>query len=388
MKIEKIYVKDLGPVGDAISPIDLKDMWGKKIYSSVLFSGPNGCGKTILLDSIAFLWEALAQWLSYRTLVPEDNNIKQRFTQWGGVALLIAGVPDFVTETKKKRNVASKDLDEKVFLFWGDEKWIEDIRKENKDVRYWFGEVKLDNNKWRTYGLPMDVGDISPEFKHAVGEEIDDDYKIFFNNWESAYKKLVLSGNDTGTPNMIYLDSEERKWVKPGKNIGKLVPDDLTKGWLFRYTATEDWKDQLENTLVNLKITSSEKEFNEVIRILNTFFSDKGIVTKYRTGDRNRLRIQLKNGSEKFHYFDELSAGERQVLIVLFNVIRWMRPGGIVMIDEPNLFLHPSLVTRLLSTLEGIVERRNGQLIVTSHNKDVWNRYENLGKRISLGEPL
>ena len=41
MKIEKIYFKGLGPVRDALSPIYLRNTWGKKIYTLVLFSGKN-----------------------------------------------------------------------------------------------------------------------------------------------------------------------------------------------------------------------------------------------------------------------------------------------------------------------------------------------------------
>ena len=67
-------------------------------------------------------------------------------------------------------------------------------------------------------------------------------------------------------------------------------------------------------------------------------------------------------------------------------VSRYMQPGGVLLIDEPDLFLHPSLVDRLLSRIEAIVMERDGQIIIASHNPNIWRRYESVGLRVRLGE--
>lgn len=46
---------------------------------------------------------------------------------------------------------------------------------------------------------------------------------------------------------------------------------------------------------------------------------------------------------------------------MLFTVQRWLQPGGVVLIDEPDLHLHPSLISPLLASIENIVAE-NGQL--------------------------
>jgi len=97
-----------------------------------------------------------------------------------------------------------------------------------------------------------------------------------------------------------------------------------------------------------------------------------------------RLRVRLKNRKGAYHSLDELSAGEHQVLILIYLISRWMQRGGIVLIDEPDLYLHPSLVDPLLSSLEKLVAENDGQLLITSHAVDIWRRYENHGKRIEL----
>jgi AAA15 family ATPase/GTPase len=74
------------------------------------------------------------------------------------------------------------------------------------------------------------------------------------------------------------------------------------------------------------------------------------------------------------------------VLIQLYLIQRWLEPGGVVLIDEPDLHLHPSLIPGFLATLESLVAERKGQLFLTSHVLEIWDRYESTGRRIGLGE--
>ena len=75
-------------------------------------------------------------------------------------------------------------------------------------------------------------------------------------------------------------------------------------------------------------------------------------------------------------------------MIQLYLLYRWLEPGGIVLIDEPDLHLHPSLIPGFLASLESLVKEKNGQLILTSHLPSIWDRYDSVGHRISLGGEL
>ncbi|MGF1506844.1 MAG: AAA family ATPase [Anaerolineae bacterium] len=46
------------------------------------------------------------------------------------------------------------------------------------------------------------------------------------------------------------------------------------------------------------------------------------------------------------------SAGEQQCLIMMFMVSRWLMPGGIVLVDEPDMHLHVSLQRHFIHELE------------------------------------
>jgi len=156
----------------------------------------------------------------------------------------------------------------------------------------------------------------------------------------------------------------------------------LSQRWLTRYIVTDDWKGQLEASLITLK-TSQLRLYHKVIRSLNRFLSGKEIDPDIRPGE-GRLRVKLKNQKGLYHSLDDLSAGEHQVLILIYLITRWMQKGGVVLIDEPDLYLHPSLIDPFLSALEQLVVRRDGQLLITSHAVDVWQRYDNNGLRVAL----
>jgi AAA15 family ATPase/GTPase len=351
MKIEQIYIKNIGPFDE--TTIDFHDQWTGNVSSRVLLSGPNGCGKTTVLNCISYLWKALGHWLYERKELPKTSMVKKYFSTPGDCAVVLDEIPDFPGKSDGKTG--------KILLYIAEQDFLTKIKKQIKGVEYSFGEVRVNG-------------------KEKFSNE--DAKNQFFENWAGEYKKIILSGSKTKTPNMIYLDAEERRWVKAEKNIGKPIQEDMKKRWLYNYEASRKWSSQLEASLITLKTTSLHK-FHEIIRLLNTFLADKEILPDIQPGE-NRLRVNIKHKRNTWHTFDELSAGEREMLVLIYSISRWMEEGGVVLVDEPDLFLHPGIMTDAFSAMEKIVEKRQGQLIVTSHFPEMWERYENRAKRIKL----
>ena len=73
------------------------------------------------------------------------------------------------------------------------------------------------------------------------------------------------------------------------------------------------------------------------------------------------------------------------MLLMLGFTIAFLRPGGILMIDEPDLHIHISMVDQLLSSLEAIVQERQGQFIVASHSEQVWDWFTREEEHVELG---
>lgn len=84
-----------------------------------------------------------------------------------------------------------------------------------------------------------------------------------------------------------------------------------------------------------------------------------------------RLRIQTPDGST--HPVEALSSGERQALIIISRVLRAGSGHSLVLIDEPDAYLHPSLSQRLVQALEAGVGTV-GQLVLATHSPSILDR--------------
>lgn len=348
MKIKSIHFHDVGPLGN--QPISLVNDWDDSLEPRVLFSGPNGCGKSTVLRAVAMLWEALGYWLDHRKPLPKSHAAREWLQRWGGCAVVLHSVTADAPD---------------VGLAFGELAWCEGLRAAQPGVS-WFAESVA-----RT-GKPG-----NPTRKLSVPAE------PWVLAWSEARKKMILSFDKGEFPNVVFLDAEERRWVLPKKRVGEFLADAPKLRWLPRYVATEDWEGQLEASLINLKLTHKAK-FEQVLKHLNNFLFDKRIEPEIPEGG-NRLRVKFNEPRKGVITLDELSAGEHQVLIMIYLVTRWAERGCVVMIDEPDLHLHPSLTSMLLASLENLVSDLNGQLFITSHVPSIWERYETMGRRIELG---
>lgn len=348
MKIKALYFKDVGPLGDQC--IDLVNDWDDSIEARSLLSGPNGCGKSTVLRTVAMLWDALGYWLDQGKALPKNHSSREWLQRWGGCAVVLCNAPGD---------------GQVVGLIFGDLAWCDSMRGQHADVA-WLGEGVARTGK---PGNPK--------------REVFMPSAPWVQQWADARKKMILSFDKVDVPNILFLDAEERRWVAARRSVGEHTAELPGRRWLPKYQASEDWKDQLEASLITLKTTQLHK-YHEIIRLLNGFLSGKEIDPDIQPGE-SRLRVKLKNKRGQSHGLDDLSAGEHQVLILLYLLARWAEKGAVILIDEPDLYLHPSLVGGLLSSIEKLVTDLDGQLIITSHQPDIWQRYEASGKRIELG---
>lgn len=351
MKIQKLIFEDVGPLGD--QSIVFENDWSDEVESRVLLSGPNGSGKSSVLRAVAMLWEALGYWLDHQKPLPKTHAAREWLQRWGGCAVVLGNVPAG---------------EQPLGLLFGDLSWCEAVRAQHPAVD-WVGEGVARTGK---------PGNPKRELFSPQGER--------FRHLAEQRKRMILSFDKVEISNVVFLDAEERRWVSPRRNVGEHLAEIPTLRWLPRYIASDDWKGQLEASLITLKTTQLQT-YHKVIRHLNQFLVGKEIDPDIKAGE-NRLRVKIKGLRGQSHSLDDLSAGEHQVLILIYLLSRWAQPGSIVLIDEPDLYLHPSLVSGLLASLENLVGELGGQLILTSHQPEVWRRYEASGKRIELGASL
>ncbi|RYX99399.1 ATP-binding protein, partial [bacterium] len=90
---------------------------------------------------------------------------------------------------------------------------------------------------------------------------------------------------------------------------------------------------------------------------------------------------------KEFHYkegqgpilpFKSLSSGEQEVVKVVFDVVRKDIRHSVIIVDEPELHLHPTLTFKLIETLKTIGDHTN-QFIFLTHSADLISTYYSTG---------
>ena len=76
--------------------------------------------------------------------------------------------------------------------------------------------------------------------------------------------------------------------------------------------------------------------------------------------------------------FTTLSSGEQEVIKILFDVARKDIRHSVVIVDEPELHLHPNLTFKLIEALRSIGDNTN-QFIFLTHSADLISTYYSLG---------
>lgn len=101
-------------------------------------------------------------------------------------------------------------------------------------------------------------------------------------------------------------------------------------------------------------------------QLLNTLFPD------YKFADRNEsipsnLFIELPSG--EIITFNDLSSGEKEVFFILSFFIRHNVENAIIVIDEPELHLHPELSRLLIRNIKSI--KKGNQIWMATHNSEI-----------------
>lgn len=114
-------------------------------------------------------------------------------------------------------------------------------------------------------------------------------------------------------------------------------------------------------------VTKPRIQWPEFAETVDSLIAPKRLMPLTREHS-DQLRVKTANGDT--HSVQELSSGERQALIIISRVLRAGAGHTVVLIDEPDAYLHPHLSQRLIQALESGVGA-DGQLIVATHSPSI-----------------
>jgi predicted ATPase len=147
------------------------------------------------------------------------------------------------------------------------------------------------------------------------------------------------------------------------------ILDEKIKELSFKDSATAEELQELRTALRHKekKVTEIYQQKNQFLLELNSLFEGTHKVVDF---DKNNSLIFLKNGKTITPY--RLSAGEKQILIILLKVILQENQPAILLMDEPELSLHLAWQLKLIDTIQRINE--NCQLIIATHAPGILNK--------------
>ena len=199
--------------------------------------------------------------------------------------------------------------------------------------------------------------------------------KYAFSNFSTFMDCLTIKDN----VGILYMDYET---LKPDAEMYIHNLDFYTKNLLYYSTNTniENIKTflpkKIENMVYKEEIPPREayKQIREyidnILKNLNPQIEFDG-----RDGEGN-LFFRNKSGGDKFS-IDELSTGEKTLMSKVLYLYLEDIKDKVILIDEPELSLHPSWQNKVLKIYENFALKNNCQIIIATHSPHIIGSAEN-----------
>lgn len=167
--------------------------------------------------------------------------------------------------------------------------------------------------------------------------------------YEKRYLKLGLINQHL----QVQMDDDQEKESAQSLNVLDLYLDDFEK----KYEYLNDLANQLEVFITSLNNLFEHKHVEVSM--------EKGF-TVVRNKDNERLPL------------NSLSSGEQHLIVLLGTLMFGIRENSFVLIDEPEISLHPFWLERITSIFENIQSLRKFRLFVATHSPLlIGERWEN-----------
>lgn len=351
-----------------------------------VLAGSNGCGKTTVLEAI----EAL---LSYELFPNTPNDLLQEIYEDGAAKLVLefsgTDLPPLSNHKLEEINAISRQVND-------DKRLTIEIDK----------RTSMPPSRQTAPGLLDDLNDreyhvLELISKGYTNKDIADALSLgegtARNYVSSVFSKLDVSNRTEAATYFLH-----QKWDVPPQNIIKdnqtggvlyfpynrslelrdeappIQPPTDEQPWLFRFSFAERWGNSLQQLWVwqnYLDLEAGNKDRQYLAPFVKSVEAVLGEDRRI-TISKGQVRVPVsweREGKRPTVRLDQLPSGEQQVLLLFGELARRRRQGCVIMIDEIENSLHPTLQRLVMWNLERIAREWDAQIIVTTHSWEVIN---------------
>lgn len=306
MKIRKIHIKEY----NGLKNLNINFKSNDKILDTIILIGVNGSGKTRILESIYHCFKIFRSTVVELELFYEknENEVLESLMDSEGLTEI---------EKEMQKDIEYTDC-------------LRNIKYYNEDYK----EGKNQNINSKIISQSFKKLKIFPKIIYVPTE-------INFQKVEIASPMLVQEYSFLNIVDSILI---------------KDVPS---------YIATRimEMANEQENTPMGEIRAAVFKEINEIFEILDLDIKISGISKNAKS-----IPIFTNSAGDKFD-INELSSGEKQLFLRTLAIKMLNPENSIILIDEPELSLHPKWQQRIVDVYRKIGE--NNQIIIATHSPHI-----------------
>jgi len=185
-----------------------------------------------------------------------------------------------------------------------------------------------------------------------------DSKKRSFIEYEDKRKIFNTKVREKFNINALLFSKENKKdltYFQSGIDDTKKVADEFVKSFYF-YLKEKDYR------------PSEVKE--HFYNYMQEIFNDLDLTFKYSHLDRDD-NIWFANDNKEQFEINDLSTGEKTLLSKVMYLYFLDYKDKVILIDEPELSLHPSWQNKVLKIYENFAKKNNCQIIIATHSPHI-----------------
>lgn len=324
----------------------------------ILIAGPNGCGKSCILDAIRLLKSAYGgyqpnefeQWLGEFQINFNDQHEISKLFRNGGVPIRISARVELLPS---ELEFISKNLEAIISpLVWRQVTGQARMARKSgtgDQIKAWSAQVRPQVDEW--------AGRVRAELDQANDLlQLDVSTDGGFTITSNPVLDLVFQTYDPANIGVVDFHSANRSYQREplgGIDLNSSTEEVYASQALYNSQARfQQIKTQLASTYIRELLNReagvglAEPDLNSTVKeLFRTFFPDKeylGVVPE--AGGKLSFPIRTAAG---IHDINELSSGEKEIVYGYLRLRTSAPRNSTILLDEPELHLNPSLLREM-----------------------------------------